>query len=656
MATGPPGGAGEPRDLEADLEAERTAKDHWRRVAQQRSAAFDDLRRHPAVRALLALDRGLDRFRRPIAGATERLRALVDRSSLIVRAVGNVSSRRMAELESTVARLPAPPTPRLRASLVVVGSPLLPSLPGAQDVETTEVPAVDLGRDTVVAVRRALDAAEGDLVGLILATTTPLDAAWLARLAAAMDDGVAAATPVLVHPARPRSRATPHDGRVRSAGLSIEVTSERIPVAPAAGAGATAQPGGPTADVDAASAACVLVDRNAYEQAGGLPVADDLDVAVVELCVRLRARGGRIVVEPSAVMVDHRPVRTKRDLLGPIDPNSSSWRGAIDRCGPALLRSVSPMSAGLLRFVITVAAPSAQAAEQWGDWHLATGLAAGLRRLGHDVLLQTIDRVDDPASRVGDVHLVVRGMKPVRRTVGQRHVLWIVSHPELIDDHELAAADLLLVASPKFADEVRSRVATPVEVLLQATDHHRFHPRPPDRARAHEVVVVANTRAVLRPAVADALAGGVRPSIYGDGWRDLVDPQLVVADHVDNDELPTVYSSAGVVLNDHWRTMQRWGFVSNRLYDVLACGTPVISDPVPGLAELFDGGVLEFHTPAELRQLVDEVLTDPEAARQRAARGRAAVLAAHTFDHRAQELVAALSRIRRQNPAGRNSS
>ena len=91
----------------------------------------------------------------------------------------------------------------------------------------------------------------------------------------------------------------------------------------------------------------------------------------------------------------------------------------------------------------------------------------------------------------------------------------------------------------------------------------------------------------------------------------------MVADHVDNELLPAVYSSAGVVLNDHWGPMKAWGFVSNRLFDVLACGTPVISDAVDGIAELFEGAVPEYHDPAELRALVDEVLADPAAARAR---------------------------------------
>jgi spore maturation protein CgeB len=159
------------------------------------------------------------------------------------------------------------------------------------------------------------------------------------------------------------------------------------------------------------------------------------------------------------------------------------------------------------------------------------------------------------------------------------------------------------------------------------------------------VTVVAKTRHVLRPVVADALAAGLRPAVYGGGWRELVDPSLVVADHVDNELLPTVYSSASVVLNDHWGTMRAWSFVSNRLFDVLACGTPVISDAVDGLAELLDGAVPEYRTPTELRALVDEVLADPAAARERAGRGREIVLANHTMDHRARQLVHDVSRL-----------
>jgi len=155
---------------------------------------------------------------------------------------------------------------------------------------------------------------------------------------------------------------------------------------------------------------------------------------------------------------------------------------------------------------------------------------------------------------------------------------------------------------------------------------------------------VAMTRHVFRPSVANALAVGLRPAIYGTGWQEFVDPDLIVADFVPNDQLATVYSSVGVLLNDHWDTMRAWGFVSNRLFDALACGTPIISDHLPEVDALFGDAVAMYRNAEELRRAVDAALDDPIAARRAANRGRDAVLENHTFDHRAKQLLDALAR------------
>jgi spore maturation protein CgeB len=257
--------------------------------------------------------------------------------------------------------------------------------------------------------------------------------------------------------------------------------------------------------------------------------------------------------------------------------------------------------------------------------------------------VRTLAESTEPAALAADVHVVLRGLSPVPRTPGRVHVLWVISHPEDLDPWEWDDADLVVVASRAFAEDLRTRTATPVEVLLQATDAHRFRPLPVDPAHRHDLTVVGKSRDVLRPMVADALAAGLRPAIYGSGWEHLVDPALVVTDHVDNPDLPRIYASATVVLNDHWDTMRAWGFVSNRVFDVLACGTPLVSDPLPELTELFGDLVPTWRNPAELAAAVEAARTDPEA-RERAARARDLVLAAHTFDHRAGELLDHLRR------------
>jgi glycosyltransferase involved in cell wall biosynthesis len=652
----PPGErANEPADLQVALDAERAAVEHSRRVARQRSEELAALRHRPSVRVLLAVERRLEPVVSGVGHARRRVRAAAERAAL-----GAGALRRRAGRRSHPATLDVPtdasssggPARRARPAVIVMvgaGEPSwLDALP----------PGLELVRSRAsggarAALAQGVATSDPAVVGVVHAATEPQTPDWLERLVAAVDGSTVAAVPVLVHPRRPLRRATAYDGLVRAAGVRLRLDGDGTPVAELLDAGAVPRPGGPAVAVAAGSGAALVVDRAAYEAVGGLAADDDLDAAVVELCVRLRAAGGRVVLLPGAVVFDDRPVRARRDLRFAVDPSGPGWAAAIDRSGAQLRRAADrPVAAPqrpdgssdpALRFAITVAAPSAKVAARWGDWHLAQALAESLRRLGHDVRVQTADGADDPAGRASDVHLVLRGLQPVRRTAGQRHVLWIISHPEAVDDDELDAADLVLVASPPFADRLRHRTSTRVEVMPQATDHRRFRPRPVDPAHRHDVTIVAKTREVLRPVVSDALAAGLRPAIYGGGWRGLVDPELVVADHIDNEALAVVYSSAGVVLNDHWRTMQAWGFVSNRLFDVLACGTPVISDPVDGMDELFDRAVLEYHSPDELQALVGEVLADPEAARQRAERGRKVVLANHTFDHRARQLLDCLA-------------
>lgn len=639
------GGLRPPADR-SPVEAALAEADHWRRTARQRAAALDGLQRQPLVRLAVAVDRRSIPLRRAAHRAREQLR----RAGSLARLSGSAAlhrpalARRRRELAESLASLPAPPP--ISPSVSIVVAPGAEAVPGAAMAQL----AGDGGHEVVVvrsegrvpagAVDRAVGDAQGDLVCL-LGSVRPLEPGWLARLAAPIGHGVVAAVPQLVHPERPAHRATPHDLVVREEGLDV-VAQAGTPRVRGRRAGSPVDVGRHPTEVDAGSAACFLVERRAYLRAGGLAPLPSLDAAVVDLCARLRREGGRVVAVPGALVEDLRPVGSTAALCEPLAPPSPAWRDLVEERGPALLRLASPC--GGLRVVCTVACPSAKVAARWGDWHLTQAMAASLRRHGHEVRVQIAPEADDPAGRCCDVHVVVRGLVPVRRSSGQRHVLWVISHPEAVETSECDEADLVLVASHRFAEALRQRTTTPVEVLLQATDHRRFRPVAPDPAHRHAVTVVAKTREVMRHVVADALAAGLRPAIYGGGWQGFVDDALVVADHVANEELPVVYSSAGVVLNDHWETMRAWGFVSNRLFDVVACGTPVVSDHLPEIVDIFGDAVATYRTADELGATVRAILDDPDAARARSGAGRQLLLDRHTFDHRAGELLDALVR------------
>jgi spore maturation protein CgeB len=73
----------------------------------------------------------------------------------------------------------------------------------------------------------------------------------------------------------------------------------------------------------------------------------------------------------------------------------------------------------------------------------------------------------------------------------------------------------------------------------------------------------------------------------------------------------------------------------------MACGIPLISAPWDDVEGLFSPGedFLVARDGAEMRRHMRELRADPAMADELASRGRAAVLARHTCEHRVDELL-----------------
>jgi hypothetical protein len=298
-----------------------------------------------------------------------------------------------------------------------------------------------------------------------------------------------------------------------------------------------------------------------------------------------------------------------------------------------------------LRWSIRTAAHPGPRGDDWGDTFFARDLAAALRSLGQEVVVDHRESHVRPLSEhLDDVTLTLRGLDdtPVHPTA--TNVLWVISHPDRVTPAELARYDLRFAAGPVWASRASAETGLTVEPLLQATDPARFHPGPAASTYAGlDTAFVGKTRDVFRPVVRDALAAGAELSVWGEGWEDLLPAGVHRGVFVPNDELPALYRSARVVLNDHWDDMARDGFLSNRLFDAAASGALVVTDPVPGVAELFDGAVRPYADVDELRSLLRR--TDAASEAERAERG-ARIGAEHSFVRRADRLLDAVRRQR----------
>ena len=303
---------------------------------------------------------------------------------------------------------------------------------------------------------------------------------------------------------------------------------------------------------------------------------------------------------------------------------------------------------------IHIGARTWAAAEKWGDTAFARSLQHEFELHGWSASVHVAEESDAGPAVAADVALHLFGSRVPAVRPGQLSLLWLISHPDRVTRRLCAPYDAIFVASESLRDLLAQTASAPVVTLLQATDPGRFHPEP--TGPKHELLFVGNSRGVRRP-ILDALAGTDRDlAVYGSGWTSrLLDMRRLRGEWIPNDQLNRYYSSADIVLSDHWRDMREEGFISNRVFDALASGAFVISDQVAGIDRAFDGAVVTWQADEDVNALVTRYLDRPDERRERAEQGRAAVLARHTFAHRVDtilETLATLSPARFEIPAG----
>ncbi len=295
-----------------------------------------------------------------------------------------------------------------------------------------------------------------------------------------------------------------------------------------------------------------------------------------------------------------------------------------------------------LRWAIKTPVPAGPGGQGWGDLYFAQEIAASLKKLGHEARVDLRTNVINSQSADDDVILVLRGVERIRPQTGAINLLWVISHPSRISKHELKAFDAVFAASNSWAQKTTQKTGIQVTPLLQATNPDKFNPalRLPDSG--HEVLFIGNTRNEFRQVIKDCIEAGVSPTIYGKDWDRFVSQELIAGEFVSNDEVASMYRSAGIVLNDHWPDMAREGFCSNRLFDAVVSGGRVVSDYVEGSEELFEGAVQTYGSPSELAKLCAPENRWQWGTNEEIIARATRIGQIHSFDQRAKELVQAV--------------
>jgi spore maturation protein CgeB/SAM-dependent methyltransferase len=118
--------------------------------------------------------------------------------------------------------------------------------------------------------------------------------------------------------------------------------------------------------------------------------------------------------------------------------------------------------------------------------------------------------------------------------------------------------------------------------------------------------------------------------------------QRFVRGKIQYSEIGDVYRKYRVFLNVN--TIQDSDTMfSRRVFELLACGTPVVSTPSPGFVATFGPDVVwEVATEEEARHAIETLLNDDKEFRRRSAAGIRAVMSAHTYRHRMEQVMQAV--------------
>lgn len=267
----------------------------------------------------------------------------------------------------------------------------------------------------------------------------------------------------------------------------------------------------------------------------------------------------------------------------------------------------------------------------WGDYHFAKGLESEFIKKGYEIKIQIFPEWNDGFDSMVDYVLVLRGLSGYVPKVQHFNVMWNISHPDLINFKEFESYDYIFIASKLWAEKIASMVNTPVSTMLQCTDTKRFYPDYEEEYKTN-ILFVGNSRGVYRKILKDLIPTNYNLSVYGNGWENIIDEKYVKGNHIDNKELRKAYSSCDILLNDHWDDMREKGFISNRIFDAVACGSRIISDDVSGLKEIFPNRIFCYETSDELNKIIDKVLKEKIDY-------DVSIIKGHTFKERVQQII-----------------
>ncbi|MDB2407704.1 glycosyltransferase [Jannaschia sp.] len=212
------------------------------------------------------------------------------------------------------------------------------------------------------------------------------------------------------------------------------------------------------------------------------------------------------------------------------------------------------------------------------------------------------------------------------------------------EDASLFGYDFLFASSAPACEMLEARTGRPVHLLPIASSYHDFAEATPKEELRCDYAFTGSRfgppREIefqLDPARVEG-----QGKVFGHNWDDTPFGDLSQGP-VAYSEIPHVYASTRIVLDDANIATKPWGSCNSRVFDAMASGALLVSNGVLGCRELFGDLVPTFHDADSLTETLNHWLANEPARAARVAEMQEVIRTKHTYDVRARDFLAKLT-------------
>lgn len=399
------------------------------------------------------------------------------------------------------------------------------------------------------------------------------------------------------------------------------------------------------------TAAFMLARRKDFLEINGFDEGYFYGFEDIDFCMTFTNRLSKKIVCATELTALHKTSSTRRQLTGKEKRRASvNFRRLNERIGRHLIRSFrktrSNSTASLTgkRFTLAFAVSGTSIDIPEGDFYTAYELGLELyNQFGWEIRYLAPDKWY--RLKGFDAVVVMRHDYNPQMIAEQSPYLikiawmrnwfegWIAS--DYVRDY-----DQIWCASAKAIDLLQDKTGAMVKPLYIATNHKYFSPGNESPAYKADYCFTGSFYRSPRQVFFDLDPDNIpyEFALFGSNWENIQKFKRYLRGHVPYPEMPAVYRSTKLVIDDANHTVKGWGSVNSRVFDALAAGALVVTNDTQASYELFEGLLPCYSNKEDLRNILFNYLENDALRSDLAASLRQKILLLHTYEQRARQV------------------